>query len=63
MTAPTPHPPRSDRNAVRRATVLAIARDIMIRARIIELRRLAEQTARGELPVPDDDPPKQEDCR
>jgi hypothetical protein len=50
MIAPAPKP---DRNAVRRA-----ARDIMIMARIIELRRLAQQTARGELPVPDDDPPQ-----
>jgi len=33
-----------------------MARDILIRARILELRRLAEQTARGELPVLDDDP-------
>jgi hypothetical protein len=33
----------------------------MIRARIIELRRLAEQTARGEVPVPEDDPPQHGD--
>jgi hypothetical protein len=50
MTGPTPKTP--DRNAVRRA-----AQDILIGARIIELRRLAERTARGELPVPDDDVP------
>ena len=58
MTTPAPKTP--DRNAVRRAA-LALARDIMIRARIIELRWLAERTARGELPVPDDDPPQQGD--
>ena len=46
---------KPDRNAVRRAA-FALARDIRIKARIIELRRLAEQTARGELPVFDDDP-------
>ena len=56
MTAPTPSPPRRDGDAVRRFAA-RFARDIMIRARIIELRRLAEQTARGELPAPDDDPP------
>jgi hypothetical protein len=50
MNAPPPN-----RNAVRRAA-LALVRDILIRARVIELRRLAEQTARGELPVFDDDP-------
>jgi hypothetical protein len=48
MNAP---PPKPDRNAV-----LALARDLLIRARIIGLRGLAEQTARGELPVPDEDP-------
>ena len=47
-------------NARRRA-VLALARDILIRARIIELRWLAEQTARGEVPAPDDDPPQHGD--
>jgi hypothetical protein len=53
MNAP---PPKPDRNAVRRAAlVLAHARDIRIKARIIELRRLAEQTARDGLPVPDED--------
>jgi hypothetical protein len=54
MTA-TPQPPRPDGNAVRRAS-LKLARDIRITARIIELRRLAERTARGELPVLDNDP-------
>ena len=58
MTTPAPKTP--DRNAVRRLA-LALARDILIRVRIIELRRLAEQTARGELPVPDDDPPQHGD--
>jgi hypothetical protein len=53
MTAPTPNPPRRDSNAVRRFAA-RFARDIMIVARIIELRRLAEQTARGEVPAPDD---------
>jgi hypothetical protein len=48
-------PPKPNRNAVRRAA-LALARDIRIRVRIIELRRLAEQTAGGELPELDDDP-------
>jgi len=52
MTEPAPKP---DRNAVRRAVISAHARDIMIKARIIALRRLAEETARGEVPVPDDD--------
>jgi len=41
--------------------VLAIARDILIGARVIELRRLAERTARGELPVLDDDPAQRGD--
>ena len=58
MTTPAPKSP--DRNTVRRAA-LALARDIRIRARIIELRWLAEQTARGELPAPDDDPPQHGD--
>jgi hypothetical protein len=58
MTTPAPYSP--DGNAVRRAA-RALARDIMIRARIIELRWLAEQTARGELPAPDDDPPQHGD--
>jgi hypothetical protein len=44
-----------------RRAARALARDIMIRARIIELRWLAEQTARGELPAPDDDPPQHGD--
>ena len=57
MTDPRSKP---DRNALRR-TVLAHARDIRIKARIIQLRQLAEQTARGELPAPDDDPPKNSD--
>ena len=57
MTEPAPKP---DRNALRR-TVLAHARDIRIKARIIMLRQLAEQTARGELPAPDDDPPRNGD--
>jgi hypothetical protein len=61
MTAPKSHPPRPDSNAVRRAAATKFARDIMIRARIIELRRLAEQTARGEVLVPDDDPPQHGD--
>jgi hypothetical protein len=61
MTAPTPNPPRHDGSAVRRAAATRFARDIMIRARIIELRRLAEQTARGEVLVPDDDPPQHGD--
>jgi hypothetical protein len=57
MIAPTPHPPRFDRAAaVRRA-----ARDILIGARIIELRRLARRTAAGELPAPPDDPPEDGD--
>jgi hypothetical protein len=60
MTAPTTHPPRPDGNAVRR-TALALLRDIRIKGRIIELRRLAERTARGELPVPNDDPPQHGD--
>ena len=46
--------------AVRRAA-LALAQDILIRARVIELRRLAERTARGELPVLDDDPAQRGD--
>jgi hypothetical protein len=58
MTTPAPKMP--GRNAVRRAAH-ALAQDILIRARIIELRRLAEQTSRGELPVPDDDPPQHGD--
>ena len=58
MTTPAPNSPNG--NARRRA-VLALARDILIRARIIELRWLAEQTARGELPAPDDDPPQHGD--
>jgi hypothetical protein len=56
MTTPAPKTP--DRNAVRRA---AHAQDILIRARIIELRWLAERTARGEVPAPDDDPPQHGD--
>jgi hypothetical protein len=60
MTAPTPNPPRHDGNAVRRFAA-RFARDIMITARIIELRWLAEQTARGELPAPEDDPPQHGD--
>jgi hypothetical protein len=58
MTGPARY--SSDGNAMRRAA-RALARDIMIRARIIELRWLAEQTARGELPAPDDDPPQHGD--
>ena len=58
MTTPAPNSPNG--NARRRA-VLALARDILIRARVIELRWLAEQTARGELPVPDDDAPQNGD--
>jgi hypothetical protein len=57
MTDPGAKP---EQNALRR-TVLAHARDIRIKARIIQLRQLAEQTARGELPAPDDDPPKNSD--
>jgi len=60
MTTPAPKTP--DRNAVRRAAH-ALARDILITARIIELRRLAEQTSRGELPAPDDDAPQPGDCQ
>jgi hypothetical protein len=60
MTATTSHPPRPDGSAVRRAA-LALARDIRIKGRIIELRRLAERTARGELPVPKDDTPQHGD--
>ena len=56
----TERAPKPDRNALRR-TVLAHARDIRIKARIIMLRQLAEQTARGELPAPDDDPPRHGD--
>ena len=41
----------------------ALARDILITARVIELRRLAEQTSRGELPAPDDDAPQPGDCK
>ena len=51
-------PKRPDRNAVRR-----LARDILIAARVAELRRLAEQTSRGELPAPDDDAPQPGDCQ
>jgi hypothetical protein len=47
-------------NAVQRAA-LALTRDIRIRARVTELRRLAERTAGGELPVPNDDPPQHGD--
>jgi hypothetical protein len=57
MIEPAPKP---DRNAVGRAAQRA-ARDIRIMARIIRLRQLAEQTARGELPAPDDEPPKGSD--
>jgi hypothetical protein len=57
MIEPAPKP---DWNAVRRAAQRT-ARDIRIMARIIRLRQLAEQTARGELPAPDDDPPKDSD--
>jgi hypothetical protein len=57
MTDPGSKP---DRNAMRRV-VLAHARDIRIKARIIKLRQLAEQTARGELPAPDDEPSKDSD--
>ena len=57
MTDPGAKP---EQNALRR-TVLAHARDIRIKARIIQLRQLAEQTARGEQPAPDDDPPKGND--
>jgi len=57
MTDPGSKP---DRNALRRA-VLAHARDIRIKALIIQLRRLAEETARGEIPAPDDDPPRHGD--
>jgi hypothetical protein len=48
---------------VRRAAVRALARDIKITARVIALRRLAEETARGELPAPDDDPPRHGDSQ
>jgi hypothetical protein len=53
----TPAPKTPDRNAVRR-----LARDIRIAARVAELRRLAEQTSRGELPAPDDDLPEPGDA-
>jgi hypothetical protein len=66
MAAPTPNPPRRDGNDVRRFAE-KFARDILITARIIELRRLAEQTAalwrtdpallRSELPDADPSPP------
>ena len=56
MTTPAPKTP--DRNAVRRAALA-----IRIAARVIELRRLAEQTSRGELPAPDDDAPQPGDCQ
>ena len=52
--------PKLDRNAMRRV-VLAHARDIRIKARIIKLRQLAEQTARGALPAPYDDLPRHGD--
>jgi hypothetical protein len=54
LTRPSEGSPNERTNAVRRVA-LALARDILIRARIIELRRLAEQTARDRLPVPDED--------
>jgi hypothetical protein len=58
MTTPAPKSP--SRNTVRRAAH-ALAQDILIRARIIELRWLAERTARGEVPAPDDDAPQNGD--
>jgi hypothetical protein len=54
----TQAPKMSDRNTVR-----ALARDIRIAARVAELRQLAEQTSRGELPAPDDDAPQPRDCQ
>jgi hypothetical protein len=60
MTKPTSGQSFAQPNARRRA-VLAIARDILIGARVIELRRLAERTARGELPFLDDDPAQRGD--
>jgi hypothetical protein len=56
LTRPSEGSPDERTTAVRRAALaLALALDIRIRARIIELRRLAEQTARDGLPVPDVD--------
>lgn len=57
MIAPTPHPPRFDRAAAKRRA----RRNILIWARITELRWLARRTAAGELPAPPDDPPKDGD--
>jgi hypothetical protein len=51
MIAPTQHPPRFDRAAA----VQRAKRDILIWARIVELRWLARRTAAGELPAPPDD--------
>ena len=53
LTLPSEGSPNERTTAVRRVA-LALARDIRIRARIIELRRLAEQTARDGLPVSDE---------
>jgi hypothetical protein len=57
MTAPIiqRRRPNERTTAVRRAA-LALVRHAHIRTRIIELQRLAEQTARGELPVSNGDP-------
>lgn len=42
MTASTPYPPRRDRDPVGRAA-LALARDIQIRARVVELREIGDR--------------------
>ena len=55
LTRPDEGSPNERTTAVRRA---ALAQDIRISARIIELRRLAEQTARDGL---DEDPSKHGD--
>ena len=44
-----------------RAPALALTRRVRLRARVIEVRRRAERTARGELTVPNDDPPQHGD--
>jgi hypothetical protein len=36
-----------------RRSAIALAGDILVEARIVGLRRLAQQTARGEVPAPD----------
>ena len=62
MPAPLPHSrappprPRFDRAAAVRREV----RDILIGVRIVELRRLAQRTAAGELPAPPDTLPEED---